>query len=127
MVMNKRRGVRLALVDGGFPPEIWGPHFWFIMHLVASSFPLNPSREQRAGYHQFFQSLKQVLPCEGCKKGYTYLVEGPLPLTKQVFRDRLTLFSYTVALHNAVNKKAGKPVRKDWTRWYRYYEKYRSG
>lgn len=115
-----------TLKDGGFPPEVWGPHFWFIIHLLAASYPLSPTRQERAAYHAFFKSLQYVLPCDGCKKGYSFLVNGPVPLHEGVFRDRLTLFAFTVALHDAVNKKVGKRTTKDWRQWYTHYDRYRS-
>ena len=24
-------------------PEIWGPHYWFVLYTIAISYPLNPN------------------------------------------------------------------------------------
>ena len=97
-----------------------------MIHLTAASYPENPSDEVRRSHEMFFRSLQHVLPCAGCRKGYAYLIEGPVRLTRAVFDDRLALFRWTVELHNAVNAKLGKETYPDWFAWYRHYDRLRT-
>ena len=106
----------------GFPPDVWGPSAWKLIHLAAAAFPENPTNDVRARYAAFFGSLEYVLPCGGCRMGYRALLNGSLKLSPEVLADRLSLFRWTVELHNAVNVKLGKQVSTDWFAWYRYYD-----
>ena len=60
----------------------------------------------------------------GCQRGYEILTRasGAVRLTPAVVKDQVTLFQWTVRLHNAVNAKLHKPVDPDWGRWYRLYD-----
>ena len=120
-------GGRQVLSESGFPPDVWGPSAWTLMHLVAASYPENPSEEAKRQYAAFFKSLQHVLPCGGCRQGLQYLMAGPHRLTSSVMADRLSLFRWTVDVHNAVNAKTGKPQRTDHMAWYRHYDQMRAG
>jgi FAD-linked sulfhydryl oxidase len=117
-----------GLSDNGFAPSFWGPGMWQVIHFTAATFPSTPTAKDRRGFRAFFESLRHVLPCPGCRAGYESLISsGRLKLTDAVFRDRLTLFRWTTELHDAVNAKLGKPTGVDWRRWYAYYDQARSG
>lgn len=112
--------------QAGFDPKLWGPSAWRLMHLVAATYPERPTTETKRQYESFFRSLEQVLPCAGCREGYSYLINGPVALTPAVLADRVALFRWTVEVHNAVNAKLGKEVLPDWMTWYRHYDRMRS-
>ena len=117
-----------VLSDGGFPPAVWGPSFWKSMHYMAAAFPVAPTDAEREAYFAWFASLRHVLPCPGCRVGYGAITsQGPLKLTRRVVRDRMTLFAWTVGVHNAVNLKLGKPIVDDPLFWYRRYDRNRAG
>lgn len=113
-----------ASVSAGFPPQTWGPGVWFLLHTSALSYPQKPTDADKRHYLAFLTSLQHVLPCEGCRKGYAAIVSsGPFKLTRAVVADRWSLFKWTVAVHNVVNAKVGKPVNCDWVFWYQKYSK----
>jgi FAD-linked sulfhydryl oxidase len=114
------------LSDGGFAPTSWGPHAWAMIHLVAASYPTAPTTRDKRAYEAFYRSLGDVLPCPGCRAGYAHLLNDTTPLRPEVFADRMSLFKWTVDLHNAVNAKLGKPIDRDVTGWYIKYDKIRS-
>lgn len=110
----------------GFAPEVWGPNFWFTIHLVAAAYPVQPTQQEKDGYEAFFRSLQFVLPCAGCRQGYeTIMTSDPTKLTKRVFASRESLFKWTVDAHNRVNAKLKKPVRSNYKAWYQEYDKFR--
>jgi FAD-linked sulfhydryl oxidase len=114
------------LSDGGFDPDSWGPQQWHMMHLAAASFPSVPTHADRIGFYKYFQSLQYILPCGGCRAHYAALItRGNLKLVPAIFKDRSTLFSWTVHVHNAVNAATGKPVNGDVRAWYAAYERLR--
>lgn len=113
--------------DGGFPPPTWGPGLWRMMHLAALVYPVRPTEADRRATKTFFLSLQFVIPCWGCRQGYIDLLNNKLPLTDAVLRSRDALFRWTVALHDAVNAKLGKPTGRGAAQWANVYEKMRSG
>lgn len=91
------------------PPEVWGPPFWRTIHYVAMAY--DPGRVQVEQVRAWFQSLPHVLPCPECARHLKRAMAagGPYYPHDAVFRDRTTLFEYTVELHNSVNRRLGKP------------------
>ena len=101
----------LPLAPGGFPPHTWGPQMWHVIHTVAAAFPLHPTPRDRDNVVRFYRGLGRVLPCAECAADYSALIaSGRLRLETRTAADRMTLFSWTVAVHDAVNAKLGKPV-----------------
>jgi len=88
-------------------PRIWGPHAWKFMHAITAVYPPAPSNEEKAAATDFFNSLKWLLPCVGCKVNYAKNLEE-MPVEAHVHsRDALDTWLYR--LHNEVNAKSGKP------------------
>lgn len=117
---------RRSAAPGGFSPDLWGPSMWFMVHLVAATYPDAPTPADKANYGAFYRSLQHVLPCPGCAKGYySIITTDPTRLTPKVFGSRQALFRWTVDVHNRVNAKLRKPVHADWQAWYREYDKLR--
>ena len=60
-------------------PEIWGPHAWQFLHSITLSYPDNPTLEDKNNHAQFFNSLKDILPCQKCQDHFTQnLQENPV-------------------------------------------------
>lgn len=111
----------------GYSPTVWGPHMWFMFHIVAATYPAAPTAADKANYAAFYKSLRYVLPCGGCQQGYaTIIASDPTKLGPRTFSTRDALFKWTVDVHNRVNAKLGKPVHADWQAWYREYDKLRA-
>jgi hypothetical protein len=89
-------------------PEIWGPHLWFIMHLISFEYPERPTEMDKRIYHDFYTSLKDVIPCEMCKKHYRDHITK-YPLTPHL-DTRDTLVKWVIQVHNFVNASLGKPM-----------------
>lgn len=110
----------------GYSPNVWGPHMWFVFHLVAATYPSSPTSEQKSNYAAFYKSLQHVLPCPGCRMGYQTIINSePTKISTRTFGSRESLFKWTVDVHNRVNAKLSKPVFADWQAWYREYDKLR--
>lgn len=87
-----------------YQPIFWGRQMWHSMHMVALSFPDNPTQEQQEKFRNFYESIANVLPCPTCAANYgKKLKEYPIQLD-----SRDSLFRWTVDIHNMVNKKNGK-------------------
>ena len=89
-------------------PEIWGPHLWFILHIISFEYPENPTEYDKRIYHDFYTALKDVIPCELCRKHYREHLHKH-PLTPHL-DTRQTLVQWVIDVHNFVNISLGKPT-----------------
>ena len=89
-------------------PSIWGPHLWFIMHLISFEYPIQPTEYDKRIYHDFYTSLKDVIPCEDCRKHYRDHITK-YPLTPHL-DSRDNLVKWVIQVHNFVNTSIGKPT-----------------
>jgi len=89
-------------------PFSWGPHLWFTMLAVATNSPNNPTYVQQRQHHDFYDSLKHVLPCTECRLHYaSILKQHPISPSLASRRD---LIAWVVFVHNSVNERLGKPT-----------------
>lgn len=90
----------------GISPEIWGPHAWAFIHLMilAEKEPLDKGR--LPFYHNYFELLTQLLPCEKCRLHLRENLTKIKPLSE--IQTKEDLFAWSVELHNLVNESHGK-------------------
>lgn len=89
-------------------PKVWGPHFWFVLHLVSFNYPDNPSTPDKDNYKRFYESIGDILPCPSCKKHYkSHMSQFPIGVHLD---SRIDLITWVVQVHNFVNKYLGKPI-----------------
>lgn len=90
-----------------FDPQIWGPSFWYVLHIITFGYPDEPSYIDQRGYHDFFVNLQYVIPCHKCRKHYTnHLQEHPIG---PYLNTKYNLIKWLVSLHNMVNRELQKP------------------
>ena len=87
-------------------PNIWGPAGWTFLHSVTFKYPENPSDLEKQKYYNFFNSLKNVLPCPTCQEHYENNFEK-IPIRLE---NREELIEWLIDLHNEVNRMNGKRV-----------------
>jgi hypothetical protein len=90
-------------------PEIWGKYAWNFLHLVTLDYPDHPTEEDKQNYHNFFNSLKFVLPCAKCRYNLSHHLKK-YPLTNEVLSSKDNLIKWVIDLHNVVNYYTGKPM-----------------
>jgi Erv1 / Alr family len=89
-------------------PSIWGPHLWFILHIISFEYPEKPTEYDKRIYHDFYTALKDVIPCTECRKHYRDHITK-YPLTPHL-DTRDNLIKWVVQVHNFVNISLGKPT-----------------
>ena len=90
-------------------PNFWGPALWTSLHTISFDYPDHPSGTDKQNYNMFFHSLKQVLPCDQCRKHYTKFIEETSPI-EPALKNRDTLTRWLVNLHNVVNERLQKGI-----------------
>lgn len=104
----------------GLEPISWGPHVWAAIHIICLGAPEMFQGGDHLSYFKFFDSLPYVLPCEKCREHLKRHMEK-YPIDAALAGGRSTLFTWSVNLHNAVNRSIGKPemsvpdAMKHWT------------
>ena len=91
-----------------FNPELWGNHGWVFLQHVALSYPNQPNKEIKQNYKDFFYSIKNILPCETCALNYLDHIQK-IPIDNYL-KNRNTLFSWIIKIHNEVNKITNKTM-----------------
>ena len=89
-------------------PDVWGPHGWKFIHMIALAYSPTPTAEQKQHYREFFTVLQYILPCSICANNYARHFTIELPFTDEVLANRDNLVKWTIDLHNLVNKETGK-------------------
>ena len=87
-------------------PEIWGPHGWYFLHSITLAYPDNPTNDDKMYHKNFFESLKNILPCEKCRNHYDQTLTT-YPIEKHL-ENKESLFKWLVDVHNRVNIDNGK-------------------
>ena len=88
-------------------PELWGRHLWKSIHYIALGYPEYPTDIEAENYMNFYLNFWQVIPCQKCAINYKHhLLELPI---HKFMKNKMTLFEWTVKLHNLVNKGLNKP------------------
>jgi hypothetical protein len=89
-------------------PEIWGPHFWYMLHTISFAYPIQPTEFHKTAYREFYMTIKDVLPCETCRRHYkTYIITYPIT---PYLDSRAELIKWVIQIHNFVNHRLGKRI-----------------
>lgn len=121
------------LSPDGYDPNVWGKSLWLSMTIIASNFPLQPTRAQSLSYFRFFDGLRHVLPCRSCRREYCKMIREGAPSLRLKMADfvqtsgeppgaaRKRVFSWVVRIHAHVNRRLGKKRRSSVHFWAKQY------
>jgi hypothetical protein len=104
-------------------PSIWGPHFWFVLHSIAITYPNNPTETMRKKCYDFIQNFALFLPNENIGNYFLELLDK-FPVTPYL-DNRLSLMKWVHFIHNNINKKLGKPEMDFFDSLDAYYDNYK--
>lgn len=102
-------------------PTVWGPRGWFFIDSIVLSLPNKLNYEQKNIYKNFFTSLQDILPCEGCREHYKQnLIK--YPLTDEVLSKKENMIKWILNVHNNVRRDA-KKIPISINQYFEYYNK----
>jgi len=101
-------------------PKIWGPNVWNSLHYSAATYPLTASPTVQKLMKCRIQALPFELPCSSCRAHVSAFIEKNLNNLDDIVSGRHKLGQFYTELHNAVNKRLGKP---EWS-YSDVYKKY---
>ena len=111
----------------GMQPSIWGPTFWFTIHLVSFNYPVQPTKAQKKAYRQWMKAIGKVLPCRSCRENYKQNLDdakGKGSTDDYASRDAFSRFCWR--LHNVVNETLRKEQEPNFEAVRHLYEGFRA-
>jgi hypothetical protein len=90
-------------------PKVWGPPFWFSLHVSAVYYPMQASPLVRERMKQRILAIPYEIPCGVCRPHASAFVEKHKDNLDNIVSGRHSLGKFYVDFHNQVNKRYGKP------------------
>lgn len=91
------------------PSHEWGPFLWGLIHTITVIDFDEPTAQRRA-VEQAIHTLKGLpgaIPCHRCAEHFSKQVQT---IDATDWLEPMSLFYWTVDVHNAINQKLGKPM-----------------
>ena len=104
-------------------PTIWGPHFWFVLHTIALTYPNTPNEVTRKKYYDFIQNLPIFLPVEEIGNTFSQFLDK-FPVTPYL-DSRTSFVKWMHFIHNKINASLGKDELTMEEAMSAYYEHYK--
>jgi len=104
-------------------PKIWGPHYWFVLHTIAMSYPVKPNETIKKKYYDFYQNLALFIPVEEIGNNFSKFIDK-YPVTPYL-ESRQSLIRWTHFIHNKINTALGLPNITLEESMSTYYELYK--
>lgn len=104
-------------------PAVWGPHYWFVLHTIALSYPVKPNETMRKKYYDFYQNLPMFIPIQEMGNNLSKFLDK-YPVTPYL-ESRQSLVRWTHFIHNKINKALGKEtmtLEESMTAYYEHYK-----
>jgi hypothetical protein len=103
--------------------KVWGPHYWFMIHTIAISYPLRPNAVTKKKYYDFIQNLPLFIPIESIATNFEKLLDE-YPVSPYL-DTRDSFIRWTHFVHNKINERLEKPKITLAQFYEKYYEEYK--
>ena len=104
-------------------PEIWGPHYWFMLHTVAINYPKYPNAVTKKKYYDFISNIPIFIPVEEIASAFSKILDvypiAPYLDSKESF------IKWMHFIHNKINETLHKPKISLQDFYINYYEAYK--
>lgn len=104
-------------------PKVWGPHYWFVLHTIAISYPLNPNDVTKKKYYDFIQNLPLFLPIEDIGNSFSKFIDK-YPVTPYL-DSRESFIKWMHFIHNKINVALKIPEMTMDEAMVAYYKNYK--
>ena len=104
-------------------PTVWGPHYWFVLHTIALSYPLTPNTTTKKKYYDFIQNIPLFLPVPEIGNSFSTFLDK-YPVTHYLdSRESFTKWMHFI--HNKINIALGYPevtMDEAMSAYYQHYK-----
>ena len=104
-------------------PKVWGPFYWFVLHTIALTYPINPNETTKKKYYDFIQNLPLFLPIEEIGNNFSKLLDD-FPVTPYL-DSRPSFIKWMHFIHNKINVSLDMPEMTMDEAMIAYYEHYK--
>ena len=104
-------------------PIVWGPHYWFVLHTIALSYPLSPTATTKKKYYDFIQNIPLFIPIPEIGNSFSTFLDK-YPVTPYL-DSRESFNKWVHFIHNKINIALGYPELTMDEAMSAYYEYYR--
>ena len=87
---------------------IWGPKYWYVLHMMAFHYPKNPNKVTKKKYYDTIMNLPLFLPNQEMGNKFSKLLDK-YPITPYL-DSRESFIKWTHFIHNRVNELLSKPT-----------------
>lgn len=102
--------------------NVWGPHYWFVLHTVALTYPKNPNDTIKKKYYDFIMNLNILIPDMKIAKKFSDMIDK-FPVTPYL-DSKESFMKWMHFMHNKINILDGKPTIKYEDSLELYYKNY---
>ena len=94
-------------------PAVWGPKTWFFLESMAMAYADTPTEDEKMSAKNLIMSLKDLLPCWGCRYNYTNYITDYFKIAPidDVVSTRSKLVTFINDVHNDVRTKSKSKTR----------------
>jgi hypothetical protein len=104
-------------------PTVWGPFYWFVLHTITLSYPLNPTDTTKKKYYDLVQNLPLFLPISQIGNKFSEFLDS-YPVTPYL-DSRESFIKWMHFIHNKINVYLGLPEKTMEEAMVDYYEHYK--
>ena len=89
-----------------YDAKIWGPHYWFFITAVATTFPDFPNEISQRKYYDFYMNLPIFIPDPEMGNKFSTMLDK-YPITPYL-KSKDSLLRWVNFIHNKYNELLGK-------------------
>ena len=104
-------------------PIVWGPHYWFVLHTIALTYPSNPNETIKKKYYDFIHNIPLFLPITTIGNTFSALLDK-YPVTPYL-DSQPSFVKWMHFIHNKINASLDKPELTMEDSMIQYYEHYK--
>ena len=86
---------------------VWGPKYWYVLHMMAFHYPLNPNKVTKKKYYDTIMNFPLFIPHSAMGNNFSKLLDK-YPVTPYL-DSRESFIKWTHFIHNRVNESLEKP------------------
>lgn len=92
--------------------SIWGPLGWMTLHSISVAYPESPSVSDKEILNRFMSKFEECITCPTCKTHFSSMFGRYRQAHPEWSSSRYNLFLAVCRMHNTVNKRLDKPLKK---------------
>ena len=104
-------------------PTVWGPHYWFVLHTIAITYPEHPNDVVKKKYYDFLHNMPLFLPVKEIGNGFSKMLDK-YPVTPYL-DSQASFVKWVHFIHNKYNIALDKPELSMDEAISAYYELYK--